>query len=773
MQTSKQLFPAINNLYSLGFTKEEVEKLCSFPESLVNKEKDDKTETLDQTRENQRGSTETTYEELIRNLSILVRAKTSMASASGKSTYDSKEIEFFKIDSKTTDEDEEREEGSELLLRKAKTHGFVLGANNYANSISREKDGIIFKRLTKNSLAKLELFRKILTFVKHDNSSLFPINFFQKRAFTTVTELYSYLRTSFLENHEDANRFLNTYVKIDGSYNGHSNNYCDILTAFLKKVFPKIKHTRFNYEAKKHQATFDIYSSSKYLRLITDVFETDNSRFFLTMAPSGNRSYIYNNDSTTTNFRLQVIPHTNPMYDYIDAGRLFLSKNKGVNHHGYESEPFLGSAVLTEREPVLPRDFVLEDYLNRLPAGAQEVLDTNDLLLLTKRHEQRASRAEEEGKQKEKLKAKIKEKIKVLDEGGKLTINEVTYTKDFISYEDQKLTFDIPDDVKDPEVKNWAHTILVKATDYHDLDRVTFDNVLGRFLDYLASKQDYSRYSKMFIKDETTSWKTLRGTIGDVAFKIEIRTLTNSDGISSERTYINGYRINREEVRACVERGLCFEKQSDFDYFLKEVSKCSLKFHRYLQTGVDIAPYDNFEQAQLSIKLVIERRKNLNYLSVADKLYKIKDTQKIIKLQNSRDLMDVVNVLMNSAIVEGVLIDDIKVVIDGAKKAYTTAIEKSKELLKHAETMFNIQVAKHTMTNGNTIEGYLINGQTRSYVLEIKEGSDGRNGVYDYPSGNYICIVDKSKSQVGADKVVNRIYALHNDSRLATQISTL
>ena len=46
-------------------------------------------------------------------------------------------------------------------------------------------------------------------------------------------------------------------------------------------------------------------------------------------------------------------------------------------------------------------------------------------------------------------------------------------------------------------------------------------------------------------------------------------------------------------------------------------------------------------------------------------------------------------------------------------------------------------------------------------------------GVYDFYSGQYICIVDKSTSQVGQDKLVNRIFALLNDSRVAKHINTL
>ena len=89
--------------------------------------------------------------------------------------------------------------------------------------------------------------------------------------------------------------------------------------------------------------------------------------------------------------------------------------------------------------------------------------------------------------------------------------------------------------------------------------------------------------------------------------------------------------------------------------------------------------------------------------------------------------------------------------------------------------MFKIAQDEHTLQNGEIKHGYLINGKMRKYLLEIDNNDieNGRHGVYEYPTGKYFCIVDKSTSQVGMDRIVNRIFALHNDSLLASQITTL
>jgi len=160
-------------------------------------------------------------------------------------------------------------------------------------------------------------------------------------------------------------------------------------------------------------------------------------------------------------------------------------------------------------------------------------------------------------------------------------------------------------------------------------------------------------------------------------------------------------------------------------------------------------------------------------LKVDNRLFKLKDTAKLINLAEAKTLMDIINVLLNPAVIDGITIDDITVIIDGAQKDYTTAVQKSEQLLREAEKLFKISVEKYPLSDGSIKEGYLIKGHLRTYLLEAKEAKDGRNGVYEYPSGRYICIVDKSNNQAGKDKLINRIFALHNDELIAQEVNTL
>ena len=153
--------------------------------------------------------------------------------------------------------------------------------------------------------------------------------------------------------------------------------------------------------------------------------------------------------------------------------------------------------------------------------------------------------------------------------------------------------------------------------------------------------------------------------------------------------------------------------------------------------------------------------------------FRVRDTHKIIDLRRSRDLVEVLNVFMNEKVLEGMDYTYIKGLVEAAKREYVTAVEKSQRLLKETVDMFKLEEKDYALDGGKNVHGFLINGKKNKYVLEVHEDPEKKNNVYTYPNGHYVCIVDKSTSQVGMDKLVNRIYALHNDSMLANQISTI
>ena len=193
--------------------------------------------------------------------------------------------------------------------------------------------------------------------------------------------------------------------------------------------------------------------------------------------------------------------------------------------------------------------------------------------------------------------------------------------------------------------------------------------------------------------------------------------------------------------------------------------------HRYLQLGLDITVRDHFDNTEVVLKFPLERIKNLNYLVLNDQEYKVRNTEKLLRLERAETIIDVINTLLSGEIVENVNASDVKDLINAGKQAYIDAVEKSKELLASCEKVLGIKQELISLKDGNEFTGYRIKGNLRDYVVNAR---DERYSVYDADTASYICIVDKTNSaQAGLDRLVNRLFALANDSRVATKINTL
>jgi len=92
------------------------------------------------------------------------------------------------------------------------------------------------------------------------------------------------------------------------------------------------------------------------------------------------------------------------------------------------------------------------------------------------------------------------------------------------------------------------------------------------------------------------------------------------------------------------------------------------------------------------------------------------------------------------------------------------------------ENLFNIEV-KEISVGPQSYRGYIINGKLSTYFLDIgntdKENIWDRLRVFSYPDMQFTCIIDKSVQQTGPSNLINRIYALHNDSLISRDVTTL
>lgn len=578
--------------------------------------------------------------------------------------------------------------------------------------------GIFLKNINKDDLKKIEIIR---LFINNYRPSGLRSTFITKLGSTVYKDIDDFikiLREIFLTKDSEL-LFNNEDVK-------HLSIPQNIVKDFFELVFPDAMTT---YVTEKNIA------EDLHLYKIIRVIEISNVRFFLitgTTQPYGSNPSNYN---CTLG---RVTPEDN-IYDYIDVGRYFYTNYR-------THKVILGNVVFIENPPNIPSYDVITHFLSSNDEEFPILINNKDARLMVKRYEQYKARVAAEKEKEIILANKIQEKLdKLKNKEAPLIVNGITFTSDTITYEGQVLYL---------EREDWVYYLLRQSSFYFSLDSLNFEVIFEKFINNICADD--------------------RGKIGDISFTLSCKTTVNQKNIKQTRNYINDIRINHNEISECLERALCFQKQEDFDYFLSEVSKCSLNIHKYLQRGIKLTVQDTFNNCMISMQFPLIRINNINYLVFGKNKFQVRNTNKIIKLQNCNDLIEVITILLDKNVLTGVDYKYIKKLIEISKKEFTNAIEKSKKLLKDAEKTFKISMSDYKLDTGKIIHGYLIKGKKRTYILEADAAHpEIKNSVYSYPEGNYICIVDKSTAQVGMDKLVNRIYALHNDSLLASQIYTL
>lgn len=486
--------------------------------------------------------------------------------------------------------------------------------------------------------------------------------------------------------------------------------------------------------------------------VIVRVVEFNNTRIAAMATKDMNRN---------SEYKCYTCTPSSEKYNYLDVGRkaiVFVTERGGSYHNYRQQTNRFCRGIFHDMDVDIPDDE------NLLPAiyeeyGSKnfEVIDTDDFKATVQKVKfNRQSQAKKQKKEST-LKDKISEKIKYLkdDEGKTIKLNEVTYTSEEIDYEGQKLK-------RTDGPKNWVYKLMRNALSVHKIDDITFDTILNTFIKSLDV--DYSGTEMTAVigeVDVTRSWKRIEHKNGNVQVL----------------HYINGSRINKDEVSAVLERALCYNDNDNYNAFLKEVSKCSLRFHRYLHTGIDLRVRDNLNRTTAyKIKLPLERRSNVNYLDINDELYRVSDTNRLLDNAGTISLSKFSDLLIESGAVQDVELKDIVPILKEGKQTYEDAVAKSKKLVESTEKLFDLSAQTHTFQDESTKKGYLIEGKLRSYVVEYDPDLDVNeqsHGVYSYPEGRYICIVDKSTDQAGYDKLINRVYALHNDNLVASKISTL
>jgi hypothetical protein len=570
----------------------------------------------------------------------------------------------------------------------------------------------------------------------------------------TSDELLEKLRGYLKKNEEHF--FKNKLFRIFPSPLNTRENILNSYEVFLEMLYPGCQITRVEQGTTgklTNKNISKILSADEDYKVIGLVAELDNTRLVVAGHEFKDAYHRRNDQGVDANgmsWKLYSFKQGDfeELFDYLDVGRVMYRLEVGTNGMLTKKVGILHDL----EDPKTLSSTLLGPYLMEQP-GQVVLLDNDAVDRIMKREVRKASLRAKEAKSEQNLKEKAKKLFKDLTkQKGEIKFNDMIINDNAVKYETETLSF------SEGHSKTWLSELLVRASNVIDIKHVNYDYILTGFIAEIMSVRN----------------KTVKGTIGTVNFEVAHVEKVSARGHYLTQYKINGHRINKGEVQECLERAVCYQSQADYDYFLQEVKKCSLRIHSYLQLGVDATVFDELQSKHLKIKFLLERKDGKNYLIINKKNYAIKSINRFLSIENKDNLMEMVELLLNEDIVEGVKLNDMKGIIAKATETFKNAVAKSEELLNKTVKMFKLELETKNL-EGRPRTGYRINGKKRTYFLEIANSVAHTNkcGVYDYETGRYICIVDKSTAQVGKDKIVNRIFALHNDEKVATQVHTI
>ena len=476
---------------------------------------------------------------------------------------------------------------------------------------------------------------------------------------------------------------------------------------------------------------------------ILDVYTKHNTRIAITSLDHGDDAGVF------------IVEHVHPSYNFIDVGRTYIYRADqiGYGYYGNRNHNLLPQVYIYDDEVELPTNKHISDYIiKNVCSGTKPILiDSTRVDVEIRRYEKGQMKEKKAAENKVKLEKKLEKQISDVSEGKRdFKYNEVTFSQKGLEYEGQVLTSNCFS----------GGEILQSIVGYRNLKAINFDRALDSFISKIEGLITHKYGST--------------GTIGDVDYNITLEYKENSRGVTYCISKVNGHRINRTEIPDVIRRGLCFSNQQDFDDFCHQVSKCSLLYHKYLADGIGVSAKDEFHHTNIRCKIPLVRRKNKNFIVLDGKDYPVSNTNRLIRLERVAEISEVINILLNPDIVKLNGPNDIRDVIRKGEAAYHDAIERSEKLLEDTEKLFNLEKTEVELDE-RYVSGYVIRGQVRTYFLAVSLDYDNSYcRVYSYPDMQYLCVVDKGVDQsINIDKIVQRIYALHNDSLVAEEVSTL
>jgi len=285
------------------------------------------------------------------------------------------------------------------------------------------------------------------------------------------------------------------------------------------------------------------------------------------------------------------------------------------------------------------------------------------------------------------------------------------------------------------------------------------------------------------------------------AFRINDIPIVLSLSTTNTRRKVNGHYINNDELHRVLRRATCFTNAEDYNRFVRQIEKASLRVHDALSNGVPLKIF-TFDRYADYNRPVTAKHPKIFFICEKGHYYLWLNKEKTTKVPLRRfvgflDELAKLNGKTNNSWVNDesglqrrntewckyhlkriirlhavddkdvplVTLEELAPLVDWLLEARSEAEKKSAQLLA---TVVKEVGAKETKHQG--LDAYEVVGASgASYTVEKESFKVWKTGT-----SQYVCIVDgRAEMGVGYDALVTRLMALKNDTLVVDRITTL
>ena len=330
-------------------------------------------------------------------------------------------------------------------------------------------------------------------------------------------------------------------------------------------------------------------------------------------------------------------------------------------------------------------------------------------------------------------------------------------------------------------------------TDLEPLKEKIYNNAKNYMLNYfrkeLTEEKIISLLTENFYKDlDYLLITTTYEHSFNIKFNDKVNVLIEVSKNDAHFTYINGNRINKNEISSILTEVSCYSSQEAANKFIENICKKGLSVFIGVSSGYfHNDKFYKFKTKEKSGEYIM----NIDNIEINIKGKKLFNTLFSIAFKNERSSSrtsdaDYINNHVFASVSSKFDYIKYKIMID---KSYQIFINKSKEFLNKKVIETEAEYIKYFDKNQNKIyDGVKVIGTSgKEYIIAytLKESFVFMNPIIDnsdynetlpvYTSGTYICMIDQSKMKatVGYDTVVSKLLSLRHDSVIASTIYNL